>query len=176
MECQIRSVHQSSFFFSSSEDERMTKWSGQAHEGNTGRGSGAVAPAPAALIHALSIIHRLRLPPLFCHSPSPLLPPTLSFHPRPTFPAAAVVVVGVAIRDVAQCEEHKTEVGQILHAARITPGAYTHTFSLSLSPPLSVFLFLARCCCSLNLHLKFVFCLSQGPLCLHILSVSTIPL
>lgn len=59
--------------------------------------------------HSFTVCH----PPLFCHSLSLFLPPTFSFHPRPTF---LVVVVGVAIRHGAPCEKHKAELGQILHA------------------------------------------------------------
>lgn len=62
--------------------------------------------------HSFTVCH----PPLFCHSLSLFLPPTFSFHPRPTF----LVVVGVAIRHGAQCEKHKAKLGQILHAAQIT--------------------------------------------------------
>lgn len=55
-------------------------------------------------------------PPLLCHHVSPLLPPTFFFHPRPTF----LVVVGVTIQHKPPHERHKAELGQILHAARIT--------------------------------------------------------
>lgn len=62
--------------------------------------------------HSLTVCHL----PLFCHSLSLFLPPTFSFHPRPT----SLAVVGVAIRHGAECEKHKAKLGQILHAAQIT--------------------------------------------------------
>lgn len=52
----------------------------------------------------------------YCHRVSPLLPPTLFFHPRPTF----LVAVGVNIQHRTPREKHKAKLGQILHAAQIT--------------------------------------------------------
>lgn len=100
-------------------------------------------------------------PPLFCHSLSLFLPPTFSFHPRPTF-LVVVVVVGVAIRHGAQCEKHKAKLGQILHAAQITLEDCT-----LLSSPL---------CCSLILHLKLALCLCWGHLSPHVSPVRLLPL
>lgn len=89
--------------------------------------------------HSLTVCRPL----LFCHSPvSFLLPPTFSFHPRPTFLAVVVVVVGVAILHGAQCEKHKGRTGTD------SPRCTDHSGGLHpLSNPL---------CCSLILHLKFV--------------------
>lgn len=78
-------------------------------------------------------------PPPYSVTLSLLLPPTFSFHPRPTF----LVVVGVA-----QCEEHKAKLGQILHAAQITPEDCTlsqvHCAAHPLTPQLCFVLFFIR--------------------------------
>lgn len=104
--------------------------------------------------HSFTVCH----PPLFCHSLSLFLPPTFSFHPRPTF----LVVVGVAIRHGAQCEKHKAKLGQILHAAQITLEDCT----------LSQVHCAARSLCTSSLFCAF----AGAPLCPHISSVSMLPL
>lgn len=76
-----------------------------------GRGDAGVGPVRAAL--ACIITHSLSAILSYSATLSLFLPPTFSFHPRPTF---LVVVVGVAIWHGAPCEKHKAELGQILHA------------------------------------------------------------
>lgn len=73
-----------------------------------------LSPSRSCSRRARTHYHSLTVspPPPYSVTLSLLLPPTFSFHPRPTF---LVVVVGVA-----QCEEHKAKLGQILHAAQIT--------------------------------------------------------
>lgn len=104
-----------SFFFPSCKE--MKGWWSEAGRLIKGHGEGqswsrSCSRRTRMHYHSFTVCH----PPLFCHSLSLFLPPTFSFHPRPTF----LVVVGVAIRHGAQCEKHKAKLGQILHAAQIT--------------------------------------------------------
>lgn len=88
---------------------RMMRASWSRDMGRGRRWSRACSCCTRMHYHSFTVCHPL----LFCHSLSLFLPPTFSFHPRPTF---LVVVVGVAIWHGAPCEKHKAELGQILHA------------------------------------------------------------
>lgn len=88
-------------------------------------GSPAVGPAAHTCITAHSSSTIL----LYIVTLSPCLPPTFSFHPRPTF---LKIVVGVVIQHGAQCKKHKGELGQILHAVQITLEVYTPSQSTVL--------------------------------------------
>lgn len=131
------------------------KWAGWSRD--MGRGRIEVGPAHTAL--ACIITHSLSATLPFSVTLCLFFrPPTFSFHPRPTF----LVVVGVAIRHGAQCEKHKAKLGQILHAAQITPEDCTlsqvHCAARSFFNS-SLFLYLCR-----------------GLLCPNISSVSMFPL
>lgn len=111
-------------FFSLKEMKGWQSEAGRLIKGHGGRWGQDWRPSCSCFTrmhyHSFTVCH----PPLFCHSLSLFLPPTFSFHPRPTFlvavVVAVVVVVGVVIRHGAQCEKHNAELGQILHAAQIT--------------------------------------------------------
>lgn len=95
MACQISPSHWcdregDSFFFLKEMKERRS----EASRLIKGHGEGqcwsrSCSRCTCMHYHSFTVCH----PPLFCHSLSLFLPPTFSFHPRPTF-----LVVGVVLR------------------------------------------------------------------------------
>lgn len=86
------------FFFT---PKKMKGWQSEADRLIKGHGEGqswsrSCSSCTCMHYHSFAVCY----PPLFCHSLSLFLPPTFSFHPRPTF----LVVVGVAIRHGAHWE------------------------------------------------------------------------
>lgn len=117
----------------------VAEWNRQADQGTRG---GGVLESALLHMHALPLIHCL---PVFLTLSLCLFhSPTFSFHPRPTF----LVVVGVTIQHGAQCEKHKAELGQILHAAQIALEDCTPPQLTQSAPQLCfILLFFSRLLC-----------------------------